>query len=201
MDAKSQDDTTMETIDTANADENTVDNASSTGEWRNDDGDVEVEVVLISNDEAEGELPRTLTDDRSGFRPFLLAPGAIAAGIAAVLLLQRRAENRSGGVKKAAQKRVSGALGSVKPRRKRGPFDGIKRIIRIAPVPAPKSPWQQAVDVLGDVTAENAMTLIAIAASLGLTVAGRLADSKRDGSIELPAIRAKKPWYRGGLWA
>src|SRR5947209_4493305 len=59
--------------------------------------DVEIKVVLLSNDEEEGDLPRTLTDGGStSFRWYMLAPGVLAAGIAAALLLKFRAPQQAG---------------------------------------------------------------------------------------------------------
>jgi hypothetical protein len=177
MDDGPRDDTVMESV---NASSESPDEESFADDRVED---VEVEVVLLSNDESEGEFPRTLTDgSSSNFRWFMLTPGIVAAGVAALLLLQQRSE---------------GGVSAVTSRF--GTLPGIKGVAQKA-APPPKSQWEQARDAVQSVVSDNMVTIIAIAASIGITVAGRLADIRREGPIALPTPPARTPWYRGGLW-
>src|SRR5579859_3265652 len=73
------------------------DRAAETGAVDENAEDVEIEVVLLSNDEEEGDPPPTLTDEGTpAFRWYMLAPGVLAAGIAAALVLKFRAPQQAG---------------------------------------------------------------------------------------------------------
>jgi hypothetical protein len=64
-----------------------------------------------------------------------------------------------------------------------------------------KSGWEQVQDSARTVVSENLVTIIALAASAGLTIAGRLIDGKREGNLPLQPPPPKKPWYRIGPWS
>jgi hypothetical protein len=178
--------------------------------------DVEIEVVLLSNDESEGDLPRTLTNHGSGlFRWYMLAPGVLAAGAGAALLLKFRPPRKAGGFR-AGLNRVgtaasslqglSGAgkgLGSIaggQKARARALADQARAVAGKVPARKKKSAWEEARDTAQDVVGDNLVTIIALAASAGLTIAARLVDVKREGNLPLPPP-PKKSWYRIGPWS
>lgn len=176
----------------------------------------EIEVVLLSNDESDGDLPRTLTDHGSGrLRWYLLAPGVLAAGGAAALLLKFRPSPQTGAFR-AGLNRVgtlpsplpglSGAgkgLGSIAGEQKaraQALAAQARAMAGKAPVPKKKSAWEETRDTAQDVVTENLATIIALAVSAGLTIAARLVDVKREGRLPLQPP-PKKAWYRIGPWS
>jgi hypothetical protein len=180
--------------------------------------DVEIEVVLLSNDEEDSDdLPRTLTDSGSGpFRWYLLAPGAVAAAGATALLLKYRSpqgqnggflsNQKAGGTAASALQALSGAgggLGSIADSQKaRAQALAAQAMARAGKAPArkQKTAWEEAQDSIRTVVSDNLVTIIALAASAGLTIAGRLADVKREGALPLQPP-PKKAWYQIGPWS
>jgi hypothetical protein len=180
--------------------------------------DVEIEVVLLSNDEENsGDLPRTLTDNSSGpFRWYLLAPGALAAAGAAALLLKYRSpegqnggflsSQMSGGTAASALQALSGArggLGSIADSQKaRAQALAAQAMARAGKAPArkQKTAWEEAQDSVRTAVSDNLVTIIALAASAGLTIAGRMVDMKREGALPLQPP-PKKAWYQIGPWS
>jgi hypothetical protein len=179
---------------------------------------VEIEVVLLSNDEEDsGDLPRTLTDNGSGpFHWYLLAPGALAAaGAAALLLKYRSPEGQNGrflsgqmsaGAAASALQALSGAgggLGSVAGSQKaRAQALAAQAMARAGKAPAPKqkTAWEEAQASVRTAVTDNLVTIIALAASAGLTIAGRMVDVKREGALPLQPP-PKKAWYQVGPWS
>jgi hypothetical protein len=177
--------------------------------------DVEIEVVLLSNDEDGGDLPRTLSDGgSSAFRWYMLAPGVVAAGVAAAFLLkfrgpQQTAKLRAGlsgaGAMTPSLPDLSGlgkGLGSVAGDQKaRAQALAAQAKARVGKTPPPKKrAWEEKRDATQDVMRDNMATVIALAASAGLTIAARLIDVKREGTIPLPPTPTKA-WYRIGPWS
>ena len=178
--------------------------------------DVEIEVVLLSNDEEEGDLPRILTDGGSNsFRWYMVAPGVLAAGVATALFLKFRAPQQTGGLRA----RLNGAgamtsslpdlsgigkgLGSVAADQKaRAQSLAAQAKARVGKMPPPKkrSAWEETLDTTQDIMRDNMATIIALAASAGLTIAARLIDVKRESSLPLPPP-PKKAWYQIGPWS
>lgn len=177
--------------------------------------DVEIEVVLLSNDEEEGDLPRTLSGGGStSFRWYMAAPGVLAAGVAAALLLKYRAPQQAGKLRAG----LSGA-GAVTPslpdltgigkglssaaidQKVRAQVLAAQARARVGKTPPPKkrNTWEQALDSTQDVMRGNMATVIALAASAGLTIAARLIDMKRESV--LPPPPPKKAWYQIGPWS
>jgi ElaB/YqjD/DUF883 family membrane-anchored ribosome-binding protein len=164
--------------------------------------DVEIEVVLLSNDEEEGgDLPRTLTDGGAGsFRWYMVAPGVVAAGVAAALLLKFRAPEQTGklraglsgaGAVTSSLPDLSGlgkGLGSVAGDQKaRAQALAAQARARVGKTPPPKkSAWEEKRDATQDLVRDNMATIMALAASVGLTIAARLIDVKRESPLPLP---------------
>lgn len=176
-----------------------------------------IEVVLVSNDEAEGDLPRTLTDHgSSSFRWYLLAPGIAAAGAAAVLLLKFRPGQQPSGFR-ARLGRVStpsfplqglsdagkgiGSIAGEQMARAQTLAAQAKARAGKTPPPPTKNAWEAARDTAQEIAGDNVMTIIALAASAGLTIAARLADVKREGGLPIPQPAPKKAWYQVGPWS
>jgi hypothetical protein len=185
--------------------------------------DVEIEVVLLSDDESEGDVPRTLTDNGSGpFPLYRLAPGVLMAGTAAALLFRYRSSRQTGGLRERLNRvgpvpspwqGLSGGrskgFGSIPNSQKaqakalatqaRALAAQAKAMAGKTPARKKKSPWEEARDTAQDVVNDNLATIIALAASIGLTIAARLVDIKREGNLPLPPP-PKKSWYQFGPW-
>lgn len=177
--------------------------------------DVEIEVVLLSNDEEEGDLPRTLTDGgSSSFRWYMLAPGVLAAGVATALLLKFRAPEQTarlraglsgGGAVTPSLPDLSGlgkGLGSVAGDQKaRAQALAAQARARVGKTPPPKkSAWEETLDATEAIMRDNMATIIALAASAGLTIAARLIDVKRESTVPEPPPPSKA-WYQIGPWS
>jgi ElaB/YqjD/DUF883 family membrane-anchored ribosome-binding protein len=191
------------------------DRADDTPEGVEQAEDVEIEVVLLSNDEDEGDLPRTLSDGgSSSFRWYMLAPGVVAAGVAAAFLLKFRgpeptAKLRAGlsgaGAMTPSLPDLSGlgkGLGSVAGDQKaRAQALAAQARARVGKTPPPKkSAWEETRDATEDIMRDNMATIVALAASVGLTIAARLIDVKRESTVpELPP--PSKAWYQIGPWS
>lgn len=195
-------------------------NGNTSREQRSDGDapdDAKIEVVLLSNDEAEGDLPRTLTDTGpSLFRWYVLAPGVVATAAAAVLLLKYRQLQQSTGLRAAldraaataspfqglsdAGKGLSAIAVEQKARAQALAAQAKARAGKAAPPPK-KSAWEETRDSAQAVVSENLATIAALVASTGLTIAARLVDVKREGSLPLPQPAPKKAWYRIGPWS
>jgi hypothetical protein len=179
--------------------------------------DVEIEVVVLSDDESEGDVPRTLTDHGSGpFRWYRLAPGVLMAGAATALLLKFGPSRQTGGFRErlnrvgavpsplhglggAGSKGLGSLAGSQKARAKALAAQA-KAMAGKTPARKKKSAWEEARDTAQDVVSDNLATIIALAASVGLTIAARLIDVKREGNLPLPPPPPKKSWYQFGPW-
>jgi len=178
--------------------------------------DVEIEVVLLSNDEEEGELPRTLTDGGStSFRWYMLAPGVLAAGVAAALLLKFRAPQQPGKLRVGLNgagtvtsslpdlsgigKNLSSVAGDRKARAQALAAQAKARVGKTPP-PQKRNAWDEALDTTQDVVRDNLATVIALAASAAITIAARLIDMKREGALP-PPPPPKKAWYQLGPWS
>jgi hypothetical protein len=180
--------------------------------------DVEIEVVLLSDDESEGDVPRTLTDNGSGpFPLYRLAPGVLMAGTAAALLFRYRSSRQTGGFRERLNRvgpvpsplqGLSGTgskgLGSIagsQKARARALAAQAKAMAGKTPARKKKSPWEEARDTAQEVVNDNLATIIALTASVGLTIAARLIDVKREGNLPLPPPPPKKAWYQFGPWS
>jgi ElaB/YqjD/DUF883 family membrane-anchored ribosome-binding protein len=63
-----------------------------------------------------------------------------------------------------------------------------------------KSAWEETRDATQDIMRDNMATVVALAASVGLTIAARLIDVKRESTVpELPP--PSKAWYQIGPWS
>lgn len=182
--------------------------------------DVEIEVVLLSDDES-GEAPRTLTSNGRGIRGGLvLVPGIVAAGGAVALLLKRRADRQESdwwaGWQRArslgsmptpsaltglsgASKGFGAMAGDGKERARALAAQARARLGKTPP-PPPRTAWELRRDRAQSVTGDNLVTIAALALSVALTVAARLIDQKREARIPLPPP-PKQPWYRVGPWS
>ena len=180
--------------------------------------DAKIEVVLLSNDEAEGDLPRTLTNTSPGiFRWYLLAPGVLTAAAAVVLLFKYRQPQQSTGLRAALDRAAVTAspfqglsdagkgLGTIaseqKARAQALAAQARARAGKAAPPTPKKSAWDDARESAQATVSENLATLVALVASTGLTIAARLVDVKREGKLPLPQPAPKKAWYRIGPWS
>jgi hypothetical protein len=68
------------------------------------------------------------------------------------------------------------------------------------PPPPKRNAWEEALDTMQDVVRDNMATVIALAASAGLTIAARLVDMKRESFLPAPPP-PKKAWYQVGPWS
>jgi hypothetical protein len=178
--------------------------------------DVEIEVVLLSNDEEEGDLPRVLTDGGShSFRWYMLAPGVVAAGVATALLLKFRAPQQSSRLRAGLNgasavtsslpdlsgigKGLGSVAGDQKARAQALAAQAKARVGKMPPAKK-KSAWEEARDTTQDIMRDHMATIVALAASVGLTIAARLIDVKREGTLPLPTP-PKKAWYQIGPWS